>query len=61
MSFISLDNISFSYSDIENGQPYKNAVDGVSLNIEKGEFVALLGHNGCGKSTVAKHLNAIAG
>ena len=59
MSFISLDNISFSYSDIENGQPYKNAVDGVSLNIEKGEFVALLGHNGCGKSTVAKHLNAM--
>ena len=35
------------------------AVDGVSLNIEKGEFVALLGHNGCGKSTVAKHLNAM--
>ena len=30
MSFISLDNISFSYSDIESGQPYKNAVDGVS-------------------------------
>ena len=59
MSFISLDNISFSYSDIESGQPYKNAVDGVSLNIEKGEFVALLGHNGCGKSTVAKHLNAM--
>ncbi|WP_294388437.1 ATP-binding cassette domain-containing protein, partial [uncultured Ruminococcus sp.] len=28
------------------------------MDIEKGEFVALLGHNGCGKSTVAKHLNA---
>ena len=42
MSFISLDNISFSYSDIESGQPYKNAVDGVYLNIEKGEFVAPL-------------------
>ena len=47
MSFISLDNISFSYSDIESDQPYKNAVDGVSLNIEKGEFVALVGHYGC--------------
>ena len=57
MSFISLDNISFSYSDIENGQPYKNAVDGVSLNIEKGEFVALLGHNCCKTS----QCNAIAG
>lgn len=41
------------------GQPIVNAVDGVSLEIEKGEFVALLGHNGCGKSTVAKHLNAM--
>ena len=43
----------------DEGQPAVNAVDGVSLDIEKGEFVALLGHNGCGKSTVAKHLNAM--
>ncbi len=37
--------------------PY--AVDGVSIHIEKGEFIAILGANGCGKSTLAKHLNAI--
>ena len=31
----------------------------LSLDIEQGSFVAVLGHNGCGKSTLAKHLNAI--
>ena len=59
MDFISVQNVFFSYSDTTEGAPYKNAVNGVSLDIKKGEFVALLGHNGCGKSTIAKHLNAM--
>ena len=59
MNFISLENVIFSYTYDENEKSEKNAVDGVSLDIKKGEFVALLGHNGCGKSTIAKHLNAM--
>ncbi len=35
------------------------ALDGVNLNINKGDFVAILGHNGSGKSTFAKHINAL--
>ena len=35
------------------------AVNGVSMEVHRGEFVAVLGANGCGKSTLAKHLNAI--
>lgn len=59
MNFISVENVVFSYLSDENGETVKNAVDDVSIEIKKGEFVALLGHNGCGKSTIAKHLNAM--
>lgn len=42
-----------------NVEGITTAVDKVSLNIEQGQFIAILGHNGSGKSTFAKHLNAI--
>jgi energy-coupling factor transport system ATP-binding protein len=41
------------------GEDKKNAVDGVTMRVEKGEFVAVLGHNGSGKSTLAKLMNAL--
>ncbi|MDE6221706.1 MAG: energy-coupling factor transporter ATPase [Lachnospiraceae bacterium] len=42
-----------------NVEGITTAVDDVSLDINQGDFVAVLGHNGSGKSTLAKHLNAI--
>ena len=48
------ENLCFRYED--DGA---NVLDDVSLEFEHGEMTAVLGHNGCGKSTFAKHLNAI--
>ena len=59
MNFISVQNVRFSYEDIEETKNPVYAVDGVSLEFEKGGFTAVIGHNGCGKSTLAKHLNAM--
>ncbi len=59
MAFITIKNLCFSYAEETDPQPHINAVDDVSLEINEGEFAAVIGHNGCGKSTLAKHLNAM--
>lgn len=51
---IKTEDIYFRYDE---EHPY--AVEGASITVQKGEFVAVLGANGCGKSTLAKHFNAI--
>ena len=57
-TFIKVENLSFSY-EADTDSKSIPAVDDVSLEIKKGEYVAVLGHNGSGKSTFAKLLNFI--
>jgi energy-coupling factor transport system ATP-binding protein len=58
MDSITLENVSFSYPAAED-EPPAIILDNLSLEIKQGEFVAVLGHNGSGTSTLAKLLNAI--
>lgn len=61
MDLIKFDNVSFSYeTEDENGNPKTEKVlENFNFSIEEGSFVAVLGHNGSGKSTVAKLTNGI--
>lgn len=54
-------NVSFKYiKNTEDGKiEEKYAIKNVNLQVKKGEFLVVLGHNGSGKSTIAKHMNAL--
>lgn len=56
-SLIEIKNLKHSYIDTEGNEIH--ALNGVSLDIYKGEFIAVIGANGSGKSTLARHLNAL--
>ena len=62
MGIIKTKNVIYEYirrDEEGNVEGILRAVDGVDLDINQGDFIAILGHNGSGKSTLAKHMNAI--
>ena len=57
MSHLKTENLTYVYGE---GTPFKiTALDNVNIDIEKGEFVAIIGHTGSGKSTLVQHLNGL--
>ena len=62
MGIIKTDKLVFEYirrDEEGNVEGITRAVDEVDLDVQQGDFIAVLGHNGSGKSTLAKHINAI--
>ncbi len=62
MNIIEVENLCFDYvTSDEDGNELErtNVLKDISLSVPEGQFLAVLGHNGCGKSTLAKHFNAI--
>ena len=53
-----VEKLTYEYPGSEE-TPVVQVFEGLNLQIKEGSFVAVLGHNGCGKSTLAKHFNAI--
>lgn len=62
MDMIKVEDLAFEYirrNEEGEVESINRAIDGVSLDVRKGDFIAIIGANGSGKSTLAKHINAI--
>lgn len=62
MGIVKTDKLTFEYirrDEEGNVEGITTAVDNVSIDVKQGDFIAVLGHNGSGKSTFAKHINAL--
>lgn len=59
MSIIKIKNLIHNYIDRIDEEQSVIAIKDVSLDVEEGQFIAILGHNGSGKSSLAKHINAL--
>lgn len=57
LNIMSFENVTFTY--MPDDETVKPAVEGLSFSIEQGEWIALVGHNGSGKSTIAKLMNGL--
>ena len=57
-NIISVEHLAYTYPGLEDG-PGVSVFQDMNLTVEEGSFVAILGTNGCGKSTLAKHFNSI--
>lgn len=58
MSMLKIKNLIYDYCD-EESEEVVRAINNVSLDVKEGQFIAILGHNGSGKSSLAKHINAL--
>ena len=59
MGIINIKHLVHKFKDNDENAEIITAIDGVDLDVEEGEFIAILCHNGSGKSSLAKHINAL--
>ena len=59
MGIINIKHLVHKFKDNDENAEIITAIDGVDLDVEEGQFIAILGYNGSGKSSLAKHINAL--